>query len=80
LELRKLARMLAESALDLVAQVMEVDARLADSRAAEAFEVGRQQRDVQKGKERLGDRLGDGKKPLAAACREEEGLHEKREP
>jgi hypothetical protein len=39
IELRKLARMLAEAALDLVAQVMEVDARLSNAGAAEPLEM-----------------------------------------
>jgi hypothetical protein len=49
LELRKLARMLAEAALDLVAQVMEIDARLAHAGAAQPLEVGGDERHVEEG-------------------------------
>jgi hypothetical protein len=78
LELRKVARLLAEAALDLVAQVVEIDARLADAAAAQALEVRPQERDVQEGQEGLGNRVGHRPEPLAAPGGKEEGLHGKR--
>jgi len=50
LELRKLARMLAEVALDLVSEVMKIDARLANARSSQTLEMSDDERDVQEGK------------------------------
>jgi len=66
---------LAQIALDLIGEVMKINRYLAESGVVKPAQVRHRERHVEKGKERLGDALGDGPEPQAAPGTEKDGPH-----
>ena len=77
-EIRKIRAAVTQAALDLTAQMVEIDACFAHALLEEPSQVRPGQGHVQKREERLGHSLGHRPKPQPASGREEEGLHEDR--
>jgi hypothetical protein len=76
-QIRKIRAAVAQAALDLAAQMMEIDACLAHALLEEPSQMPLGQRNVEKRQQRLGDSVGDWPETLAESGREKEGLHER---
>jgi hypothetical protein len=78
-ELRKIRRLMAQVALDLVAQVMEINRYFADAGLSKPPEVSGGEWNVQEGEKGLGDRFRHGPEAFAPAGAKENGSHLDRE-
>jgi len=74
-EIRKVRRLMAQVALDLIAQVMEINRYFADAGLVKSPEVRHREGDIQEGQQRLRDRFGDGTESNAAAGAKEDRPH-----
>ena len=74
-ELRKVRRLLAQVALDLIAEMMKINCYFAGAGLVKAPELRHRKRHVEEREQRLRDRLGDGAESHASARTEEDRSH-----